>query len=157
MWVCWAGWRWVWGPGSGGARGGAFTLALWDQGALRSTTGNGMAYVLGPAGLHCQNLSVFACPYPYQAVPSGSSSPSHPLPLSPLSAPVPPGNVTPQGRLFSGQGGVQVVLLLVALVAVPWMLLPKPLILKKRAEAAAKVRAHGAWGAWGREHKVGYA
>ena len=32
-------------------------------------------------------------------------------------------------------GTVQVVLLLVLLVAVPWMLLPKPLILKKRHEA----------------------
>jgi hypothetical protein len=42
-------------------------------------------------------------------------------------------------RLFPGQGGVQVVLVLVALFAVPWMLLPKPLVLKARHEAMIKV------------------
>ncbi|KAG2488106.1 hypothetical protein HYH03_013255 [Edaphochlamys debaryana] len=51
-----------------------------------------------------------------------------------------PGNVDKAGYLFPGQAPLQVVLLLVALVAVPWMLFPKPLILKKRAEAAARVR-----------------
>ncbi|KXZ50572.1 hypothetical protein GPECTOR_16g747 [Gonium pectorale] len=51
-----------------------------------------------------------------------------------------PGDVDAQGFMFSGQAFVQVTLLLVALVAVPWMLLPKPLILKARAEAAAKAR-----------------
>jgi V-type H+-transporting ATPase subunit a len=40
------------------------------------------------------------------------------------------------GFLFSGQSGLQLVLLLVSFAAVPWMLVPKPLILKKRHEAA---------------------
>ncbi|GFR51127.1 hypothetical protein Agub_g13480 [Astrephomene gubernaculifera] len=46
-------------------------------------------------------------------------------------------------ELINGQGGLQVFLLLVAFFAVPWMLLPKPLILKKRHEAmqAAKGRS----------------
>lgn len=34
--------------------------------------------------------------------------------------------------LFAGQGGVQVVLVLIAFFAVPWMLIPKPFILRKR-------------------------
>ncbi|KAG2422402.1 hypothetical protein HXX76_016047 [Chlamydomonas incerta] len=51
-----------------------------------------------------------------------------------------PGNVDEAGFLFTGQAGVQVFLLLISFVAVPWMLLPKPLILKQRAEAAARVR-----------------
>jgi V-type H+-transporting ATPase subunit a len=38
---------------------------------------------------------------------------------------------------------LQVVLLLVAFAAVPWMLLPKPLILKKRHEAAQNVSGAG--------------
>ncbi|PNW78309.1 hypothetical protein CHLRE_09g402500v5 [Chlamydomonas reinhardtii] len=41
----------------------------------------------------------------------------------------------PSQILIPGQPGLQVFLLLVAFVAVPWMLLPKPLILKKRHEA----------------------
>ncbi len=36
--------------------------------------------------------------------------------------------------MFAGQAGLQVFLLLISFVAVPWMLLPKPLILKKRHE-----------------------
>ena len=36
--------------------------------------------------------------------------------------------------MFRGQAGLQVFLLLLCFVAVPWMLLPKPLILKKRHE-----------------------
>ena len=52
---------------------------------------------------------------------------------------VPAGNVDEAGFLFSGQAGLQVVLLLVSFVAVPWMLLPKPLILKKRHEASQNV------------------
>ena len=52
----------------------------------------------------------------------------------------------PSQILIPGQPGLQVFLLLVAFVAVPWMLLPKPLILKKRHEAleAAKVRGASA-------------
>ncbi|KAG2446982.1 hypothetical protein HYH02_008136 [Chlamydomonas schloesseri] len=41
----------------------------------------------------------------------------------------------PSQILIPGQPGLQVFLLLIAFVAVPWMLLPKPLILKKRNEA----------------------
>lgn len=37
-----------------------------------------------------------------------------------------------ENQLFVGQKNVQLVLLLLALVAVPWMLFPKPLILKKQ-------------------------
>ncbi|KAF9602237.1 hypothetical protein IFM89_025947 [Coptis chinensis] len=37
-----------------------------------------------------------------------------------------------ENQLFSGQKTLQIVLLLLALVAVPWMLLPKPFILKKQ-------------------------
>lgn len=49
-----------------------------------------------------------------------------------------PGAMEPDdpGRLYAGQGGVQVLLVLVALAAVPWMLLPKPLALKKRHQAS---------------------
>ena len=45
-----------------------------------------------------------------------------------------------------GQAFFQNLLLLTAFVCVPWMLVPKPLILKKRHEAAMKARggAHGA-------------
>lgn len=38
------------------------------------------------------------------------------------------------GFLYKGQGGVQAFLVLVAFISVPWMLLPKPFILKKRHE-----------------------
>lgn len=60
-----------------------------------------------------------------------------------------PGTMDDSGRLFGSsdheyQATLQLVLLGVALVAVPWMLVPKPMILKKRAEAAAKlVRQRG--------------
>ncbi|KAK9862645.1 hypothetical protein WJX84_005113 [Apatococcus fuscideae] len=48
-----------------------------------------------------------------------------------------PGNVDcsggcPENVMYTGQGPIQVLLLLVALIAVPCMLLPKPLILRKR-------------------------
>jgi V-type H+-transporting ATPase subunit a len=49
-----------------------------------------------------------------------------------------PGTVEPLGQLYTGQAFVQVVLLVAALVAVPWMLLPKPLILKARHDKKAK-------------------
>eukprot|EP00188_Purpureofilum_apyrenoidigerum_P002961 Plantae.Rhodophyta-Purpureofilum_apyrenoidigerum.ctg30035.p1 GENE.Plantae.Rhodophyta-Purpureofilum_apyrenoidigerum.ctg30035~~Plantae.Rhodophyta-Purpureofilum_apyrenoidigerum.ctg30035.p1 ORF type:complete len:886 (-),score=191.27 Plantae.Rhodophyta-Purpureofilum_apyrenoidigerum.ctg30035:108-2441(-) len=45
-----------------------------------------------------------------------------------------PGNVPPKLRLYEGQAFLQTVLLLVALIAVPWMLLPKPFLLKARFE-----------------------
>lgn len=54
-----------------------------------------------------------------------------------------PGTVDEAGYLFPGQAGLQVFLLLIAFAAVPCMLLPKPLILKKRHEAAQRaVSAH---------------
>ncbi|KAJ7978504.1 V-type proton ATPase subunit a [Quillaja saponaria] len=40
-----------------------------------------------------------------------------------------------ENQLFAGQRTVQLVLLLLALVAVPWMLLPKPFLLKKQHQA----------------------
>ncbi|XP_057501971.1 V-type proton ATPase subunit a3 [Actinidia eriantha] len=39
-----------------------------------------------------------------------------------------------ENELFSGQKTIQLVLLLLALVAVPWMLIPKPFLLKKQHE-----------------------
>ncbi|RLN18147.1 V-type proton ATPase subunit a3-like [Panicum miliaceum] len=39
-----------------------------------------------------------------------------------------------ENQLFSGQKTVQLVLLLLALVSVPWMLIPKPILLKKQHE-----------------------
>eukprot|EP00198_Chlamydomonas_reinhardtii_P009401 XP_001698738.1 predicted protein [Chlamydomonas reinhardtii] len=55
----------------------------------------------------------------------------------------------PSQILIAGQPGLQVFLLLVAFVAVPWMLLPKPLILKKRHDALQAAAAHAVrlWGA----------
>jgi V-type H+-transporting ATPase subunit a len=43
-----------------------------------------------------------------------------------------PGTVSPVGQLFKGQAAVQTLLLLASLISIPWMLLPKPLILKAR-------------------------
>jgi V-type H+-transporting ATPase subunit a len=43
-----------------------------------------------------------------------------------------PGKLPPGSPLYAGQAQVQVVLLLAALVAVPWMLFPRPLILRAR-------------------------
>ncbi|PVV03475.1 hypothetical protein BB560_002058 [Smittium megazygosporum] len=42
-----------------------------------------------------------------------------------------PGSVNPKDKLFPGQGGLQLILLLLAIACIPWMLLAKPLILKK--------------------------
>ena len=54
----------------------------------------------------------------------------------------------PENAMLPGQGGLQVLLLLAAFVSVPWMLVPKPLILKKRWEArgAAAARYSGGGG-----------
>ncbi|PXF44378.1 V-type proton ATPase subunit a2 [Gracilariopsis chorda] len=49
-----------------------------------------------------------------------------------------PGNLPEEGRLFPGQNMVQLVLLGAALIAVPWMLFPKPLILKAKHDAKKK-------------------
>eukprot|EP01025_Chloroclados_australasicus_P002609 TRINITY_DN105_c1_g1_i1.p1 TRINITY_DN105_c1_g1~~TRINITY_DN105_c1_g1_i1.p1 ORF type:complete len:897 (-),score=88.28 TRINITY_DN105_c1_g1_i1:296-2986(-) len=44
----------------------------------------------------------------------------------------------PESFIFDGQGGVQAVLLLIAFLCIPWMLLPKPLILRSRHNKALK-------------------
>jgi len=51
-----------------------------------------------------------------------------------------------ENQLFMGQTYVQVVLLVIALVAVPWMLLPKPLILRKQHIQKMQGRAYGVLG-----------
>ncbi|KAA8494165.1 V-type proton ATPase subunit a2 [Porphyridium purpureum] len=43
-----------------------------------------------------------------------------------------PGRVPAKNQLFPGQAAVQLLLFIVALISVPWMLLPKPLILRAR-------------------------
>lgn len=43
-----------------------------------------------------------------------------------------PGNLPPNMVMFPGQNSVQLVLMSAALIAVPWMLFPKPLILRAR-------------------------
>ena len=43
--------------------------------------------------------------------------------------------------MFRGQGGLQLFLVLIAFLAVPCMLLPKPLILKKRHEQRTQASA----------------
>jgi len=48
-----------------------------------------------------------------------------------------------ENQLFWGQRIVQMVLLLLALVAVPWMLLPKPLLLKRQHDQRLQGRAYG--------------
>ena len=48
-----------------------------------------------------------------------------------------PGEVPAEARLYAGQERVQVLLLLLAFVAVPWMLLAKPLLLRRRHLARA--------------------
>lgn len=65
-----------------------------------------------------------------------------------------PGNVDcdgacPENKMFKGQGPFQVALLLASVISVPIMLLPKPLILKHRAEKRAR-RAARAAGSYGR-------
>jgi V-type H+-transporting ATPase subunit a len=43
-----------------------------------------------------------------------------------------PGSMPESSTMFAGQNGLQVILLGVAVICVPWMLLPKPLILRAR-------------------------
>ncbi|GMH36133.1 hypothetical protein BSKO_04001 [Bryopsis sp. KO-2023] len=43
-----------------------------------------------------------------------------------------PGTIDEAGSLYSGQGGIQVFLVLIAFISVPWMLIPKPFVLKSR-------------------------
>lgn len=45
-----------------------------------------------------------------------------------------PGTVDPKEQLYSGQGKVQLVLILLAVVCVPWMWFAKPFYLKKKHE-----------------------
>jgi V-type H+-transporting ATPase subunit a len=52
-----------------------------------------------------------------------------------------PGKVEPDSQIYSGQSGVQIFLLMLALVCVPWMLIPKPLILNAEHKASGK-KAH---------------
>lgn len=47
-----------------------------------------------------------------------------------------PGSMPSHSEMFSGQNRLQVLLLLVAVVCVPWMLFPKPLILRARSKQA---------------------
>jgi V-type H+-transporting ATPase subunit a len=54
------------------------------------------------------------------------------------------GDVLPANQLFSGQKGLQQFLLAIAFISVPWMLVPKPLILKKRWEESQKGKAQRA-------------
>ncbi len=49
-----------------------------------------------------------------------------------------PGEIDAAGYAFNGQAAVQNTLLALAFIAVPWMLLPKPLILKARNDAARR-------------------
>ncbi|EPS62244.1 hypothetical protein M569_12548, partial [Genlisea aurea] len=51
-----------------------------------------------------------------------------------------------ENELFRGQGVLQVILLLLAAVAVPWMLFPKPLILKKLHTERFQGRTYGILG-----------
>ncbi|KAL0048361.1 hypothetical protein WJX82_001585 [Trebouxia sp. C0006] len=48
----------------------------------------------------------------------------------------------PRNKMYAGQAGFQVFLLLAAFAAVPWMLIPKPYVLKKRHEARMAQTQH---------------
>ncbi|CAI7788616.1 unnamed protein product [Closterium sp. NIES-53] len=58
-------------------------------------------------------------------------------------------------ELFYGQGTVQIVLLFIALIAVPWMLLPKPLILRAQHIQVRGERKHEAHGGEARKRMAG--
>ncbi|KAJ7532075.1 hypothetical protein O6H91_14G071200 [Diphasiastrum complanatum] len=47
-----------------------------------------------------------------------------------------------ENTLFDGQSSIQVFLLLLAVIAVPWMLLPKPLLLRKQHFKVQKLQGH---------------
>ncbi|KAL8516107.1 hypothetical protein ACS0TY_014691 [Phlomoides rotata] len=51
-----------------------------------------------------------------------------------------------ENKLFWGQGALQVVLLLIAVIAVPWMLFPKPFILKRLHNERFQGRTYGILG-----------
>jgi len=48
-----------------------------------------------------------------------------------------PGKVSATGQLYKGQAAVQTALLAVAVISVPWMLLPKPLLMRREAARKA--------------------
>ncbi|KNC52902.1 vacuolar proton translocating ATPase 100 kDa subunit [Thecamonas trahens ATCC 50062] len=57
------------------------------------------------------------------------------------------GSVPAKDEMYSGQGAVQIILVFVLLVAIPWLLLPKPIILWMRKKAAARRAGHSHGGA----------
>lgn len=63
-----------------------------------------------------------------------------------------PGTIAPGTQLYAGQGFVQVVLLLIALVCVPWMLCLKPYVLYKEHQ---KIKAQGYLGLAGLDNGNG--
>ncbi|ORY21987.1 V-type ATPase, V0 complex, 116kDa subunit family [Naematelia encephala] len=64
-----------------------------------------------------------------------------------------PGSVDPASQLYAGQGFVQVILLLIALVCVPWMLCLKPYVLYKEHQ---KIVGQGYSGLTGHENGNGH-
>jgi len=52
-----------------------------------------------------------------------------------------------ENRMFRGQGAFQALLVAAAFLAVPWMLVPKPYVLKQRADAAARAASLAPYGA----------
>jgi len=67
--------------------------------------------------------------------------------LSPGDAGLTCGGGCVENRMFRGQGALQTLLVLAAVIAVPWMLVPKPYVLKKRADAAAAAASLAPYGA----------
>lgn len=54
-----------------------------------------------------------------------------------------PGNVKPDYVMYSGQSSLQVLLLLIAVICIPWMLLVKPFILRHRYKVKMAMRGNG--------------